>query len=300
MGSHEGLAGIKAQVRLNLVNGTLQGPFLFPGRDHDQAGVLHQTPLPPGTLHLADLGFFSLQRLQTLHEQGVLWLTRVQVRTALFDTSGQEWTLAAFLSRQASDTVDVPVTLGAQHRLPCRLLAARVPEAVAEKRRQRIRRRVRKGGKVHPDSLALAAWTIYVTNVPVEQLSLPEAWVLARCRWQIELLFKLWKSEGHIDESRSGKPWRILCEVYAKLLAMVVQHWVLLVGCWSYANRSLVKASRTVRMHALSLAVVLHQRHLVNAVLANVQRCLAVGCRVNRRRRDPPTHLLLLGLAEDG
>ncbi|MGI0021145.1 MAG: IS4 family transposase [Nitrososphaera sp.] len=297
-GSHEAPAGIKAQVRLNLLDGTLHGPFLFPARDHDQTGVLHHAPLPPGTLHLADLGFFSLQRLQTLHQQGVSWLTRVQVRTALFDASGQEWTLAAFLSRQASDTVDVPVTLGAELRLPCRLLAARVPEAVAEKRRQRIRRRVRKGGKIHPDSLALAAWTIYATNIPAENLSLQEAWVLARCRWQIELLFKLWKSEGHIDESRSGKPWRILCEVYAKLLAMVVQHWVLLGSCWSHANRSLVKASRTVRMHALSLAVVLHQRHLVNAVLANVKRCLAVGCRVNRRRRDPPSHLLLLGLAE--
>ena len=71
------------------------------------------------------------------------------------------------------------------------------------------------------EAWALAAWTVYVTNVPVALLSLDEALVLARCRWQIELLFKLWKQEGRIDESRSEQPWRVLCEVYAKLLGMV-------------------------------------------------------------------------------
>src|SRR5207249_6341538 len=36
------------------------------------------------------------------------------------------------------------------------------------------------------------------------------------CDHTIERLFKLWKSHGHIDASRSGKPWRVLCAVDAK------------------------------------------------------------------------------------
>jgi IS4 transposase len=83
--------------------------------------------------------------------------------------------------------------------------------------------------------------------VPPERLTLREALVLGRMRWQIELLFKLWKSHGHVDESRSTKPWRILCEVYAKLLAMLVQHWVFLVSLWAYPDRSLPKAAQTVQ-----------------------------------------------------
>lgn len=301
--SYDSAAGIKAQVRFDLLNGTLSGPFLHPACTPDQRGALQAAPLPTGALRLADLGFFSLDNLRDMDQQGIYWLTRVQVATRLVDATRRVWTLADFLHGQTGDTIDVTMALGAQHRLPCRVLAMRVPAAVAAKRRQRLRKRSLQRGKrsnFHPDRWALADWNLYVTNIPAEKLSVQEAWVLARCRWQIELLFKLWKSEGHVDESRSGKPWRILCEVYAKLLGMVVQHWILLVGCWSHPNRSLVKASRTVRTHAPALAMVLSLGQLVYRTLETIRHCLNTGCRVNRRRRAPPTHQLLDNLPETG
>jgi hypothetical protein len=234
-----------------------------------------------------------------MSQRGVYWLTRLHIESRLLDAAGQTWTIANFLKERTSDTIDVCMTLGPHHRLPCRVLAWRVPMTVAAKRRRRLRQEMRRRrGKVHPDRWALAEWDLYVTNIPVEKLSLQEARVLARCRWQIELLFKLWKSEGHVDESRSNKPWRVLCEVYAKLLGMVVQHWMLLVSCWSHPNRSLVKASRTVRLHAPSVATVLPYGQLVFRILENVRRSLLTGCRINRRRRAPPTHQLLLGLTQ--
>jgi IS4 transposase len=64
--------------------------------------------------------------------------------------------------------------------------------------------------------MALAAWNVVITNIPEELLSLDEAFVLTRVRWQIELLFKLWKSHGRVDEWRTTNPERILCEVYSE------------------------------------------------------------------------------------
>jgi IS4 transposase len=52
-----------------------------------------------------------------------------------------------------------------------------------------------------------------VTNVPAARLRVAEALVLARARWQIELLFKLWKQHGRIDEAHSAHPWAVLCEL---------------------------------------------------------------------------------------
>ena len=100
--------------------------------------------------------------------------------------------------------VDLPVTHGETNRLPVRLLAVRVPQEVADQRRRKLREEARdKGRQVSARRLALAAWVILITNAPPELVSLEAALVLGRVRWQIELLFKLWKSHGHIDQSRS-------------------------------------------------------------------------------------------------
>lgn len=299
-GPEKDVAGMKVHVRLDLVNGTLTGPFIHPGYVSELATIQQAPPLPPGALRLADMGFFSLESLEALHQQQVCWLTRLQFNTRFRDGNGQVWTLPAFVARLQGDRIDVPILLGLDQRLPCRLIVVRASPEVVEKRRERLQKYLRRRGKVHPDRWLLAEWTIYVTNIPAERLSVEEALILARCRWQIELLFKLWKSEGRVDESRSQKPWKVLCEIYAKLLGMVVQHWLLLVGCWSHADRSLVKASRTVRRHVWPLALVLTRGHLVCGILMHLQRCLATGCRVSRRRRAPPTHQLLLALSKAG
>jgi len=294
-------AGVKLQVRLDLLHGTLSGPVLQPAIENDHQGSLQDDPLPAGALHLADLGFFDLDRLSTLAEAGVYWLTRVQPNTRVYDSAGQVTLVPNLLAKQTAEAVDMPIALGLYHRLPCRLLAQRVPAAVATQRRERMLKKARKKKKkVDPGRWAMAEWTVYVTNVPSALLTLREGLILARCRWQIELLFKLWKSEGCIDESRSAKPWRILCEVYGKLLGMVVQHWILLVSCWTHADRSLIKASRTVRSNALHLAIALGNRHVVCRVLEIIRKCLRIGCRVRKRRKEPAAHQILLNLTGDG
>jgi hypothetical protein len=296
----DGQATLKVFARWNLLDGQLQGPFLHAGRVADKRCDAALQPLVPGTLRLADLGFFSLDRFQELSAQGVYWLTRVQPGTVVYDPEGTASSLADFLNRQPGQVVDVSVALGVHHRLSSRLIAVRVPPAVAERRRQRLRKgQTRKGRRYQgTDPWVLTEWTVYATNVPVELLSVVEALVLGRCRWQIELLWKLWKSEGRIDESRSAKPWRILTEVYAKLLGMVVQHWVLLTSCWSFADRSLRKASRIIRAQALNLAIVLRHRQLVRQTLQTLQRLLQYGSRVGKRKHRPPNHELLRRLTE--
>ena len=75
---------------------------------------------------------------------------------------------------------------------------------------------------------------------------------------------------------------------------MVIQHWLLLTGCWSFPHRSLVKAAQTVRQHALHLASMLADSAALAAALRVIHRCLAAGCRLNRRKTKPNTSQLLL------
>jgi Transposase DDE domain len=296
--SEQGQAALKITLRLDLASGLLSGLSLHDGRRHDSAAAHSVASLPKQALYLADLGFFSLQRLQQIADQQAFFLSRLRAGTKLYDAQGQELDLPGWLARQ-EPTVDVPVLVGKCQQLKARLLAVRVPQEVADQRRRRlISEAKRKGQMVSSERLALADWTIFITNVPVEMLSLAEALIVARARWQIELLFKLWKSHGRIDESRSGKVWRVICDVYAKLLAMVIQHWTWLLSLWDYPDRSLTKAAQTVQKYALQLACGLWSQTRTCETLETIARCLAKGCRMNPRKKHPNTYQLLLALTE--
>jgi hypothetical protein len=293
-------AALKLTVRFDLGRGQLDGPVLSAGRAQDRSSVLHHAPLPPGTLRLSDLGFWSLEVFRQLAATGAYWLSRLNLQVAVFDSAGQRYDLPRWLRRQG-EQFDVPVTLGVAAHLPARLLGVRVPRTVAAERRRKLKASAHREGKTPPKAtLTLADWTLLVTNVPPAQLSVPEALTLARARWQIELLFKLWKTHGQIAASRSADPWRVLCEVYAKVIAMVIQHWVLLVGCWAYADRSLTEAAKTVRREATWLLAALPSHRRLIEVLAAIQRSMTAGCRIAKHRRKPSTFQLLLDPALGG
>jgi hypothetical protein len=241
-----------------------------------------------------------LDQFQDLAHQDSYWLSRFKLQTAIFTLDGQRWSLAELLQAQPQDGLDLRVELGVQHRLPARLVAHRLPPQVAEQRRRRVRAEARRRGKTPSQTqLFLADWLVFVTNVPPEMLSFAEIFVVVRVRWQIELLFKLWKSHNLIDESRSQKPWRRLCEIYAKLIGVIIQHWILLVGCWHFPNRSLFKAVQTIQKHAWYLASVFTCSISLSRALTSIQHCLAAGCRINKRKKIPHTYQLLLAL-DDG
>jgi hypothetical protein len=281
-------AAVKLQVRFDLAGGALEGPALLAGRTQDKAGPLHAAPLPTEALLLADLGFWSLERLRTLGEAGAFWLSRLHPSTHVLAPRGERLDLPRWLARPQTPTVEAAVLLGATARLPVRLLASRVPHAVAATRRRKLRAAAKREGKAPPKAtLALAGWTVYVTNVPAERLSLAEAGVLGRARWQIELLFKLWKTDGRLAASRSADPWRVLCEVYAKLIALIIQHWLLLTACWERPDRSLTRAAQTIREHAVCLLRALESPERLSEEVAAIARCLQVGCCIATRKARP-------------
>jgi len=294
-------SSLKTQIRLNINTGELCGPYLQHGKEHDQSSQLSDIPLPKSALRIADLGYFSLSDFNHFNTDGIYWLSRVKSSCNVY-FSDQRWDLLKLLEKHCQDEIDIPVLLGKREQVDCRLLAVKVPDKVAKIRRCRlISEAQRKSKKVSQKSLKLASWTVFCCNVDPELLSLEEALVLMRTRWQIELIFKLWKSHGLIDEWRSKKEWRIICEVYTKLIAMIIQHWILLVGCWQYPNRSLFKAVKTIQQHVMSIALALASGipERLEEVLEIIQRCLAVGCKINKRKKKQHNYQLLLQFGDN-
>ena len=99
----------------------------------------------------------------------------------------------------------------------------------------------------------MADWVVLITHVPEELLSARAVWVLARVRWQVEIVFRVWKSCFRVDECRSRHVWRVLCALYAKLMGVVVWHWLVLVWRGGVWERSLYKAARAFQWIAIVL-----------------------------------------------
>jgi hypothetical protein len=295
-GSREHTASaLKLHVRLDLKRGQLIGPHLSAGRVHELHGPLREQPLSAGSLYVADRGYWSLSRLRELSEQGVRFCQHPKANTVFYDRQGKRIDLETALPRTIGQVKVMHVSLGKQDRLPVRLLMVRIPKEVVEQRRERLSEEARDKGKaVSEQQWKLAEWTLVVTNAAAKHIGVEQALVLLRERWLIELLFKLWKSQGQIDAWRSQLPWQALCELYAKLIAVVLQHWLLLFGCWHNPWRSLVKASAVVRALALDLLEVLSGLSRLHPVVCKLRRRMQSGCRLNRRAAEPCLAQVLL------
>jgi hypothetical protein len=287
-------AAVKLSVGFDLCRGVSLGPELTDGKERDSNADWVAEILPRGSLRIADLGYFKLWTLARLDRLGSYWLSRYQTKRGLFDADGHAWELDAFLAQETGDRLDLSIQLGLKERLPCRLLAVRVPLEVAEGRRRKLRQRAKGRGQTPSEKeLALCDWTVYVTNAPLELLSLSEAFVLAKLRWQIELIFKLWKSHLFIDEWRTKKPWRILCELYAKRIGALLQHWIVVVTGWDVPDRRLVKAARTLRSSIRSLGLALRDELKWKDEIARLRNGLQHGCKLSKRKAVPSSFQLL-------
>ena len=282
-------SALKFQVRFDLKRGGLQGFRIEQGTDADVATPLQTQDILAGSLHLRDLGYFDASVLRAIASQNASYLSRLRHPIVVFDEAGNRLSsLSGWLTGKGTAVVDANVTVGVAERLACRLIAVRVPPQTRAKRLKDLRKQGKKKGYTPSlERVALCEWDVSITNLPTAMLSVAEASALRRLRWQVELLFKQWKSVGLLDESRSGRPDRVLCEVFAKMVALVIQHAILVRSCWQYANRSLVRATKAVRCLAGALATAWRDREKLGGILAQIARQLEKTGRIERRRKNP-------------
>ena len=290
-----GKAALKIQVAWNLITGELK-LLIEPGRASDAKSPIVQASLPAGSLSIFDLGYFSLERFARVGEARAYWISRFQHGTQVFDDAEKQLDLLAFLRCHAKNgLVDAYVTAGREERLPCRLIAVRVPPEVANRRRQRIREKARDRGREPSQAyLDLQEWTIFITNCPAELLTWREVVVLYRARWQIELLFKLWKSHNRLAERETHDAVeRQMAVLYAKLIGVIVQHWLLLTAVWSDGRRSLRRAAAILRNWIVLFIETLNDFERMCGLLHRLGGTLAKSARVTNRRKHPSLFQLL-------
>jgi IS4 transposase len=111
------------------------------------------------------------------------------------------------------------VFLGKKKKIECRLIVECLPlEVRAEKLRRAKRAAQREGRTLGKDTLSRIGLNLFVTNMTQRDLPIEHVWPLYRLRWQIELVFKVFKSVVGINKIKKVKRFRFECYLYGKLL----------------------------------------------------------------------------------
>ena len=258
--NHPNKAGLKLHLRFDVLTGGFQDFQLTDGMTADLTATKAADPLPEGSLQLADLAYFSLDELQKLTENGVYWISRLKANSYLADENGERIDLEKTLKAEGENTYSrKTIRIGKRKQLRAYLIAERLSQAQTDKRRRYIRRRAkRKAQTPSKVLLRLAGYNLYITNIEAHQLTSKQICVIVGIRWQIELMFKSFKSISKFHVSRSQKPYRMLSEIYAKLIAILIQHAVMLGAGYRHIQHSFIKTAKHIAGYARLLTLSFH------------------------------------------
>lgn len=282
-------AALKLQLRFEVATGEFEHFQLTEGVAADSTAEKQFQRLPEGSLRLADLGYFSLEALDKLTQANVAWITRLKAGCRLFDEAGDPLCLLKWLQAQSQNTATRPLRIGKTKQLSARLVAEKLSEQETNKRRRDIRRRAKRRNLLPSrESLRFAGWNLYLTNIDQHRFTPEQILIIVRLRWQIELMFKCFKSIGKIHVSRSQKPYRILCEVYAKLIVVLLRHWGMLAIGWRCTQHSLMKTAALIGTYARALTVGFHQsRKVLLETFEDIKRTFQNGCHLESSATKP-------------
>lgn len=293
-------AALKLQLSFEYLHGVFRGVTFTSARQPDQKCDLPVQIAEPGSLHVFDLGYFKQQVFQKLAAVGAFFVSRLQTQTALYSTAdgATSMDLLTFLHSLTLPRWEGWLYLGHSVRLPVRLLAEKLPESVACERRRRARQVAkRRGTTCSQRHLVLQEWSLFITNVPADWLSFDQILLLYRVRWQIELLFKLCKSQAKLACIGQWCPQRLLCQLYARLLGVVLFQWV--ISPWrvlACRELSLPKAFRIMQRRADDWLKAIAQtdwQTLANLFDDLIADFLRFACK-SQRKKSPSTYQRLV------
>jgi hypothetical protein len=179
--------------------------------------TLKHFTLAPGDVVLADRGYAQCQGMRVAIEQGAALIVRLNpFSVVLSDAAGAPLELSTALKRQKTDTLRTLVVAlhaaGGQHEVRGWGHAYRLNVEQANRARHKCRQGHKKGTP-STESLLLAGWVLIFTTLAPTVLSAQTIMALYRCRWQVEIAIKRWKSGLDVDALRA-KAHSPLAEVW--------------------------------------------------------------------------------------
>jgi len=175
-------------------------------------------------LLIVDLGYYSVVHFQKISEKSAYFISKIKSNTILYTECDKLINVEQELKGKISINKTVVVKGdGGKISMSVRFCGSKLPPLVYAERIRKANKKAKSAGKtLSKEELERLKWILMITNVSADMLDCLSICEFYRIRWQIELIFKSWKSHFAIDKMNNiGKDYWD-CLLYGKLIVITI------------------------------------------------------------------------------
>ena len=230
-------AGMCIQLEFDLKNGAVSDLTICPSTRQDSTDAKEtKDKIEKDDLIIRDLGYFALDVFEHIEKCEAFFLSRLEPRVLIYQKENGNFTHLSYselyehMKELKQSTIEINAFIGEKKKMPVRLIVRLLPEDAYNQRMRRINKLNQKKSRKTSDKYKeYARFSFYITNIPFEKISATQIIDLYRLRWQIELVFKIWKSIFKLEKIGKMKLNRLLSLLYVKLLWILI-NWEIVVN----------------------------------------------------------------------
>jgi hypothetical protein len=299
-------SGVKIQLEYDLKAGEFVQWELQEQKDSDQAFAnLIQSSVKPNDLCIRDLGYFSTPELRTVSERKGFFISRLHPQTGIYnkleDGSLEKVDLSIYHEElNEGEYLEIPVLVGKKELVPVRLIIYKLDEDQLQRRKETLKKREKKKGvKFTTQRNKHVVLNTLITNIPQSNVKATDIYSIYSLRWQIEILFKIWKSIFEVDQVKKMKQERFECYLYGRFIALLLGGNLLFrMRFHLYTNKQLqlseYKGMEIIKTFMISIPSALKKgkksiQHLLMKIFAISEK---IGLKSRRYKKQTPLDIM--------
>jgi hypothetical protein len=223
-------AAIRIQFEYDVLNGIINDLTVNAFNDQDATDSLATIEkTQAGDLVIRDLAYMSLEVLNKFIIKAVIFICRVKSNTKIYEFNNGNYEelnfdkIKRYMNKHHLSCIEKQVYLSLKYKLKVRLIIYLLPDEVVNERLRKTNQENKKKGRgqCSKEYKARACFNLFITNGAYDVIPMEKVYQFYKLRWQIELMFKIWKSLCNIDKVKKVKRYRLECYIYSRLIFIV-------------------------------------------------------------------------------
>lgn len=207
----------------------------------DSVNTMHT--IQKGELSIRDLGYINKRYLEAIIGKGAYYLNRCGASVGVYQKGDKAYEKINFavlkksMKKSGIGIIDQTAFLyDGKNKFQTRIIMELLPDDIVNERLRKINKEAKKKKRnVSEEHKARACFNIFITNISEDILPTKKVRELYCLRWQIELVFKTWKSFGELHKTKKMKYDRFVSCIYARLIRLMLNwkiFWELALKKW--------------------------------------------------------------------